>query len=140
MSQVVLDASIALSWCFEDEGGREQLRILDRLTAGMEAVVPAVWILEVINAGMVGQRRGRISADAFISFITQLIKLPIAIDHPKIAGSARAIINLSLTFSLSSYDASYLELAARAGLPLLTLDTRLRSAARKAGISTSMPG
>jgi hypothetical protein len=50
MSGVVVDASVALSWCFPDEQTPLSLRVLDRLNAGEPAVVPWFWSVEILNA------------------------------------------------------------------------------------------
>ena len=62
MSGLVVDASVALSWCFPDEQTPLSLRVLDRLNAGESAVVPWFWSVEILNALLIGEKRGRISA------------------------------------------------------------------------------
>ncbi|MFN3309206.1 MAG: type II toxin-antitoxin system VapC family toxin, partial [Anaerolineales bacterium] len=56
----VLDASITLAWCFDDETNAWALKVLDLLEEG-EAVVPALWTLEVGNALIGAERRGRLT-------------------------------------------------------------------------------
>jgi len=60
---IVVDASITLSWCFPDEQTALSIDVLDRLKAGEQAIVPAFWCVEVLNALLVGEKRGRIAAD-----------------------------------------------------------------------------
>ena len=49
-------------------------------------------------------------------------------------------LQLARRYRLSSYDASYLELALRMALPLATLDADLHRAASKAGVKTFKAG
>lgn len=63
MSGIVIDASMALSWCFPDEQTAACIEVLDLLKAGEQAVVPAFWPLEVLNTLLVGERRGRIGPE-----------------------------------------------------------------------------
>ena len=77
---IVLDASITLSWCFPDEQTPLSLKVLDRLNAGEDAVVPAFWLLEVLNPLLVGEKRGRIPAEQTHSFLSDLEALQPIID------------------------------------------------------------
>jgi predicted nucleic acid-binding protein len=140
LSRIVLDASVALSWCFRDESGPAELEILEQLSAGLEALVPAVWPFEILNGCLAGERRGRITLMATLGFLRQLEVLPIISDsaHP-FSRTFAVIADISRNFRLSSYDTAYLELALREGLPLLTVDMKLLAAARKAGLSTALP-
>ena len=68
MSWIVLDASVTLSWCFPDEQTPAAMGVLDLLKAGDQALVPAFWCSEVLNSLLVGERKGRISADQTRAF------------------------------------------------------------------------
>ena len=130
----VLDASVALSWCFEDESGRYADHVLDLLERD-GAVVPAIWPLEVANALCVGERRQRLTASD-VARATALIRaLPIRLDDASMELVLGAILGLARENRLSSYDASYLDLAMRAGLPLATQDARLIAAAGSTGVA-----
>jgi len=130
----VLDASLALAWAFSDEpepSGALNFGVLGR----EQAVVPAIWPYEVANALTIAERRARISrSDAtrlsamFVSYATEVDPLP----AQQIFTS---VLDIARDYSLSSYDAAYLELAIRRALPLATLDERLREAAARAGIT-----
>jgi predicted nucleic acid-binding protein len=133
----VLDASVALSWAFEDERGEGALAVLDRLHRS-EAVTSAIWPIEVANALLTAERRGRIEPEAANRFAALLLELPIAIDPIERRRPFEAVRRLARSHELSAYDASYLELALRLGIPLVTLDSRLRDAALEAGAGVSV--
>ena len=135
-TRLVLDASIALAWCFEDETGAYSDGILDLLTQGAEAVVPAIWPLEVGNALLAGERRRRLTDAATNRFLSRLTMLPILIDAPDLPRTFETVLRIAREKGLTSYDASYLELALRQGLPLASLDKELRAAARRANAET----
>src|SRR5207244_2473702 len=127
----VLDASTALSWCFEDEATPETDAILDRLTED-PAVVPAVWELEITNVLLVGERRGRLTESQTTRFVRLLASLPINVEPA--SPDMTTVLAVGRQHGLSAYDASYLVLAERDGHPIATLDKRLRGAAKAAGV------
>lgn len=129
----VLDASVTLSWAFEDERTDEALAVLDRLGRS-EAVTSAIWPLEVANALLSAERARRIEPDAANRFAALLLDLPIVIDPVERRRPLDSVRQLARTHALSAYDGSYLELALRLGIPLATLDARLGDAARAAGV------
>ncbi len=130
---LVLDASVALAWCFEDEKSEYADRVLDTL-ARDRAAVPAVWPLEVANALYVGERRGRTDAPAIVRQTALLTALPISVESIDLERALGSVLNLARQHGLSCYDASYLELAMREGLPLATADELLAKAAQSAGV------
>jgi predicted nucleic acid-binding protein len=134
----VLDASVALSWCFEDEGTDYAVGVLHTLRHG-EAIVPSVWALEVSNVLSVAERRGRLDGPSAERCIRMLLGLPIAMDPGSSTGPFKDVRRLAREHRLSTYDASYLELAARMALPLSTLDGPLRDAAEAAGVARFHP-
>ena len=139
MTLCVLDASVALSFIFEDETSPHAEEVIEALKT-RSAVVPLVWPLEVDNALLAAIRRRRIQeADAF-RYLSVLETLPLEVDL-EVARDAlgQRILGLGLTHGLSAYDASYLELAMRRGLPLATQDERLLRAADAAGIEILQP-
>lgn len=135
----VLDASVALAWCFEDEGGEYPVRVLEALGKG-EAVAASHWTLEVSNGLLTAERRGRIGAQEVVRASRLLLALPIAVDPVKRSRDLTATYRLARTRGLSSYDAAYLELAVRLGLPLATVDDELREAAEAEGVELFRPG
>jgi len=132
MSAVVVDSSIALTWCFEDEASPETDALFDRVRDD-GAFVPGLWHLELSNVLLQAEKRGRISA-ADVALRLQLIAdLPISVDQETTARAWREILTLARTEGLTTYDATYLELAVRRGFPLLTRDNELGAAARRLG-------
>ena len=127
----VLDASVALAWVFEDEQTPSARRVLTRL-ATEPALVPALWRFEVANALLVGERRGRLDPAQVERSVTLLAALPIEVDREPVDLSR--LISVARRHGLSAYDASYLELAAREGISLATLDSAMAAAARAEGI------
>lgn len=127
----VMDASVALTWCFSDEATAASDAILRRLS-DESATVPAIWPYEVANVLTSAARRGRISEAQISRFVALLSQLSIDVDDamPNIGEMATAARHQALT----SYDVSYLLLAERLGLPLATLDRPLAVAARSAGV------
>lgn len=133
MKQVVIDCSVVMAWCFEDEADKYADSILDML-ASAEAVVPSIWALEVANVLLVGERRNRLKEADTARFIELLRELPISVDNETSDHAMREILSIGREQGLSSYDAAYLELAMRHGLALATRDNALRKAAKKSGV------
>ncbi len=134
MARLVPDASATLTWCFEDEAMPWTDAVLAQLKAGDEGVVPAHWPAEVANALLIAVRRGRISRDKANRFFLDLRALPIRIDPESNEAAFDQVFKLADQYSLTIYDAGYLELAIRENLPLATLDKELRLAARASGV------
>lgn len=131
---LVVDASVALSWCFRDEESDYAAGILRRL-ARDTAVVPGIWPLEVANGLLVAERRKRLTAAGIMQVRGLLADLPIVVDTTMPAEAFGSVIDVARAYELSAYDAAYLALAMREGLPLATLDGRLTDAARAAGLA-----
>jgi predicted nucleic acid-binding protein len=130
---LVLDASVTLAWAFEDETGSYTDAVLDGL-AEVEGLVPAIWALEVGNALVVAERRGRLSQAASVQFLALLWQLPITVAPDRPEQILGEIMALAREQNLSTYDSVYLHLAMRRGLPLATTDAALRQAANRAGV------
>lgn len=130
----VLDASIALAWCFEDEGGAYAVSVLEGLRSS-EAVVASLWPLEVTNGLLTAERRGRMEPAAARQFLNLLLSLPIVVDPVARRRAFEAVHALAKKHGLTSYDAAYLELAVRLGVPVATLDGRLKEAVESEGLT-----
>jgi len=130
----VLDNSIAMAWSFEDETDAYAEAVLDQL-ATIRTLVPALFPLEVANALLVGERRKRATEADTLKWTAILAALPITIDAETNTPAWGATLNLARGHNLSAYDAAYLELAIRRGLPLATLDARLLAAAEAIGVA-----
>jgi predicted nucleic acid-binding protein len=134
----VLDGSLALSWYFADETDPYADAVALGLVA-REAVVPSLWRLEIANALIVGERRKRSTQSQASVFIGRLEVLPIVIDEETDARAWGETIRLARAHTLSAYDAAYLELAMRRGLPLASLDGQLKAAAAAVGVPLFVP-
>jgi predicted nucleic acid-binding protein len=133
----VLVCSMTMAWCFDDEATAYTTSLRDQLT-DLRAVVPSLWPLEVANATLVGERRKRLDETRSQRFLTLLNALPIVVDDETAHRAFSEITHLARAHQLSTYDAAYLELAMRLGLPLATLDSKLKSAAKAVGVSLFM--
>ena len=129
----VVDASVALAWCFEDEATPYAESVLDRLQQ-IEAVVPAIWPLEVANVLLTAERRQRLTEAQTVRLAQLLRGLPITIDTEGLTQALGSTLSLGREYGLSAYDTSYLELAMRQGLSLATQDAALRQAAARVGV------
>jgi len=129
----VLDASIALTWCFSDEATPSTMALLERLEFE-SAIVPGLWTLEVGNILIAAEKRKRINYAGITEFLTLLESLNIETDIETSARGFRDILSLSHSEKLTTYDAAYLELAMRLGLPLATKDNELQRAAKRVGV------
>lgn len=134
----VADTSIVMSWCFEDEENRYADAVLESMESA-EAFVPAIWPLEVGNVLLVAERKNRLSQAAVVRFLALLGGLPITVEQETPERMLKEIVSLAREHGLSTYDASYLDLAMRLGLPLATLDASLVKAAKKCSVPAFEP-
>ncbi len=130
----VLDCSLTISWCIQGEQSPGTEQILDDLTEGGMAVVPSLWIWEVNNVLLMAERAGKLDTAKRHQQMILLQKLPINIDEEAHKQAWNETSTLAHIHKLTVYDATYLELALRQGLPLGSLDKSLRTAAKKLGI------
>lgn len=129
----VVDNSVTMAWCFEDEATPYTESLLDRLQ-NEQAVVPAIWPLEMANVLLMGERRQRLTEAQTARFMELLTSLPITVDTGALSEDLGPILAIGRQHTLSAYDASYLELAMRQGLPLASQEAQLRGAAAVAGV------
>ena len=128
----VLDNSVVTGWYLPDKATAYTQAMATRLEAD-RAIVPALWQLEFANVLKTACTRGTLSLDAARQIVDTVAMLPIEIDSG-VAPGPRQLLELAMRYSLSSYDAAYLELAMRNGLPIASQDRRLREASLQAGI------
>ena len=133
MKPLVIDCSVTMAWCFEDESSAFADKVLEHL-ADTEAWVPSLWTFEVANVLLVAERRGRLTSADSSRFVTLLADLPILIDDVAHELAFGSVLSTGRELGLSSYDATYLELAMRLGGMMATGDKRLLAACRKSGI------
>ena len=136
MTEFVLDNSVAMRWHLESEKVSDQKYAESVLIslAEVTALVPNLWHLEAANVLLGAEERGGTSIGEIERFIAQLENLPIHVDSQTANQSFSRIMTLAREYKLSSYDASYLELAIREGLPIASLDKNLLKAAKKANV------
>lgn len=134
MSRVVLDASVAIAWCFEDQKSDYSEAVSDALNSATDAVVPMLWTHEVLNVLVRAQIHKRLTQAQSSLLWSELRKLPIEIDHGADNNTSVEIMALAGRHKLTAYAAAYLELAIREGIPLTTLDAELMRAATAAGV------
>ena len=134
----VLDASTTLAWYFRDEADSYADAVARRIPT-IDAIVPAIWPMEVANAILMGERRKRDTAATAAQWIGYLTSLPIAVDDLTLGRVFGDVLAVARAQNLSVYDAAYLELAIRSGLSLATLDDRLRAAAAAVGVPEFEP-
>jgi predicted nucleic acid-binding protein len=139
----VLDASVTLSWLLKDTAAREEaypLAVLNALrAASTTAIVPMTWGLEIANVIARSEAKDLVTAAQSGSFIALLEGISIEVDAETFTHVLSDTLQLSRRYRLSSYDASYLELALRSASPIATLDEDLRRAATKAGVKLFKP-
>lgn len=127
----VLDNSVSCGWFLEDQASDYTEAIARRLEDD-QAVVPPLWELELTNVLRTTCLKGRLDAQAAHQVLARIVSLPIQVDRqPARAGE---ILALALRFGLSSYDATYLELALRLQLPMASVDAPVREAALACGV------
>jgi predicted nucleic acid-binding protein len=135
VSRFVLDNTVTMAWCFPEEATELTETLLSRLSNLTDsALVPALWLYEVVNVVGLAARKGRITDEKASGFLESLGGLPIEAENPdrnRMFGPVRA---LARQYKLSAYDAAYLELALRHKLPLAALDRALSNAAKAAGV------
>ena len=130
---IVIDASVALAWCFPDEASDYADGVLAELD-DQTVIVPAIWSIEITNALLVGERRKRIRQPEVRRFVELLQGLTIVEDRQPFADTVSNVLPLAREFGLSAYDATYLDVAVRHAAPLATLDGALQKAGHAAGI------
>lgn len=134
MRTLVLDASVALSWVFPDEAGQSTYSILQG-SEEYRLLVPSLWALEITNALLVGERRGRLRAVDVRRFVSILEELGVIQEALPLQAVLQTVLPLAREHQLSTYDAVYLDLAIREGAVLATLDGAMRTAARKEDVA-----
>ena len=135
-NRFVMDASLAAAWWFEDEKTSYTERTLDFMAQGAEAVVPSPWSFEIVNALLVAERRKRLTAAQSTVFLDQLENFNISLDTAPLPRIFGHVLAQARQWNLTAYDAAYLEVALRRGLPLATVDETLQKVAKTVGVPT----
>ena len=132
----VLDASVAMRWALLD-GSSQDREYADSILISLaeaHAIVPPLWHIEVVSVLRNAEKHGAISEADATAFLQRSARLPIATDDASPIAIRLAIAAIARQHRLTGYDATYLELALREGIPLATLDVELRRAAKEAGV------
>jgi len=128
-----------MRWCFENTSTPYSEEVLEQLLVGQQAHVPVLWLYEVVSVLAKAQRTASITAENVHGFLEDLRSLDIIVDDDSFGHIFSDVHGLAVKHGLSGYDAAYLELAIRKGMPLATLDEDLQKAASAAGISLFQP-
>ena len=129
----VLDASVALSWSL-NEGSSYADGIMERLGKDV-AIVPVLWPIEIANSLLVAERRGRLTQGEVARAIDLYLHSATSVQDVSAEMAFGPVFDLARQQRLTSYDATYLYLAMREGLPLATLDGALKAAAARVGVA-----
>jgi predicted nucleic acid-binding protein len=138
LDRFVLDGSVALAWLFLDEQNPYADAIVAKLP-NLEMLVPRLWQLEIANVLLVGEKRERCSQADTTQWLSYLARLPIVVDGSTETRAWSETIGLARQHGLTAYDAAYLEIAIREGVPIATLDAPLKAAAKAAGVPIYQP-
>jgi predicted nucleic acid-binding protein len=130
-SRIVIDANIALAWLFNENGSTAKLQAVFDAS---ELLAPSLWLLEVTNAVLVHERRKTLTSPQALQSLQLLDDLAVDLEPEPTTRTATALAHVARPHQLTSYDAVYLDLAVRSGLPLLTRDGNLRAAAGRVGV------
>jgi predicted nucleic acid-binding protein len=130
----VLDASMTMSWCSADESKLYSRQVLAALLDSY-AEVHALWPFEIANVLAINEKRRRIPEATSNEFLETLSRLDIRIDESPRTVDSKTLLPLVRRYGLTAYDAAYLELAKRKGLPLASFDRELIEAASQEGIA-----
>jgi predicted nucleic acid-binding protein len=129
----VLDVSATLAWCFENEATPESRALLAMLST-RTPVVPDLWHLELTNALVQAERLKRLTQQETSEFLDVLQDLLFETDTESGRRAYGPVLALARRYGLTTYEATYLDLAMRRGLPLATRDRELSVAATKARV------
>jgi predicted nucleic acid-binding protein len=127
----VVDNSVVVAWFFPSQATEYTDSVLDRLKADT-AHVPALWVLEFSNVLRKAVMGRKLTMEIALEIIAEAEKLPLSVDYT--ATTLKDNMALAIRFGLSSYDAAYLDLAMRLGLPIAAKDGALHAAALRSGV------
>jgi len=131
--KLIADISVVLAWLFNEEHTTKALDVLHRIEKD-GLLVPPLWWCELQNGILMGERRGRKTIDESTAFLKLVMALPIQTDDAPRHRISDDILDIARRHQLTAYDATYVELAVRHGVPLATFDVALRRCASSFGV------
>jgi predicted nucleic acid-binding protein len=134
----VADSSVGVAWAIYSQANEGTTRLLNQIAEGRPFFVPVLWTFELSNTLLSLLRRRRIRRDEYEIARATLNLLPAQIDDEGPRFGFTKILDLAAKHELSTYDAAYLELAIRRGLPLASRDAALNKAAQKSGVALAL--
>ena len=132
MNNFILDCSVYMSWCFNEETIKASSKILNSITK-KGIIVPSLWVYEVTNTLTVSVRRKKLTVADAHDLINNIQLLPIEFDKPTIENMSN-IFNIANEHKLSAYDAAYIELALRTNTQIASFDKEVIKVSGKLGI------
>lgn len=132
----VADSSLGIAWVIASQSDEETERLRDDAIDGAPITVPVLWTLEIGNALLMLVHRNKMPHPEYTRALHQLFQVTVVLDEEAPRLALTEIARLAEKHSLTTYDATYLELAMRRGLPLASRDAALNKAAKKCGVAT----
>ena len=130
----VADASVAIAWFVKGQA-TDYTNALLRRAARERVHVPALWHTEFGNVLLVLAHRRKLDPARLAGIFDAVDEIGLLTDREPAA--ARELARVARAYALSAYDATYLELARRLGVPLASRDAPLREAAPRAGVAVA---
>lgn len=135
-SGFVADSSVGVAWGSDSQSDTGTQQLKAAAISGTSVVVPVLWALEVANSFLMLLRRKRITRSEWSQACQGIAQIRVVLDDEAPVLAFTRVSELAEQYTLTTYDATYLELAIRLGIPLATRDTALSKAARKCGVKT----
>jgi predicted nucleic acid-binding protein len=132
----VADSSVAVAWALDSQADDGTERLKRSAIEGAQVIVPLVWSVEVANTFLMLFRRRRLTRPEWREIRKEIAAIPVILDGEMHELALHRISDVAEDFTLTAYDAVYLELALRRGLPLASRDGALNKAAKKCGVKT----
>lgn len=127
----IVDCSVAARWLLPDEATPYTDAVFDLLN-DQDAIVPALFLSEFANVFLKLARQRKLPRELALGAVQRFAALGLEVDRN--TPDPERLFTLADHYGLSAYDATYLELALRRGLPLACWDGGLKTAAEKAGL------
>ena len=131
--KLIADISVVLAWFFDEKQTPGALDVLRHIETGV-LLVPSLWWTELENGILMGERRGRKTSVESVAFLKLINALPIQTDDIPPHRTSNDILDIARRHQLTAYDATYAELATRAGIALATFDSSLHRCASSLGV------